>query len=81
MTTDHRIMVAIPVGPSGHGSAAPGSPAKNLAIAATIAALAPATAIGTIASHGSKPTRGTAMVPKIVTGATNGATAIFASNE
>jgi hypothetical protein len=74
-------MVAIPAGPSGHGKDAPGSPAKNLAIAATIPALAPATAIGTIASQGSSGTRGTAMVPRIVTGATNGATAIFVSNE
>lgn len=81
VTTDHRSMVAIPVRPSGQGSAAPGSPAKNRAMTATIPALAPAMAIGMAASQGTNGTIGTAMVPRIVTGGTNGAATTFVSSE
>ncbi len=63
-------MDTTPAGPSAHGSAAPGKCAKNLATPATTPAQEPAMAMGTDANHGKPADRGTARVPKIVTGAT-----------
>lgn len=71
-------MAATPTGPSAHGNAAPGKPAKNLATPATNPAQVPATAMGTTASQGRAVVRGTAIVPKIVTGATKGPAATLA---
>ncbi|GAA3279999.1 hypothetical protein AAU01_20940 [Paenarthrobacter aurescens] len=65
-------MDTIPGGPSAHGTAAPGRCAKNLANPATTPAQVPAIPMGTTASHGRVAAKGTARVPKIVTGATNG---------
>ena len=65
-------MAMTPAGPSAHGSAAPGKWAKNRAIPATAPAQTPATATGTTANHGKRVAIGTAMVPKMVTGAING---------
>ena len=78
MQAENDTMVAAPNGPSGHGRAAPGKAAKNLATAATPAEQPPATAMGTLAAHGASGTSGTAAVPRMVTGATRGAATMFA---
>ncbi|NQD88958.1 hypothetical protein HP499_14265, partial [Paenarthrobacter sp. CM16] len=52
VTTEESTMAATPTGPSAHGNAAPGKPAKNLATPATNPAQVPATAMGTTASQG-----------------------------
>ncbi|MDI2032961.1 hypothetical protein PJL15_00045 [Paenarthrobacter nitroguajacolicus] len=80
VTAEHTTMAAIPAGPSAHGSAAPGRPAKNLETPATAAAHPPATATGTTASQGANAVNGTAMVPRMVTGATKGPATTLAMN-
>lgn len=75
---ESTAMDTTPAGPSAHGMAAPGRWAKNRAMPATTAAQAPATAMGTAATPGKTATSGTARVPKIVTGATNGPAATLA---
>lgn len=77
---ENDAMVAAPNTPSGHGRAAPGRAAKNLATPATPAEKTPATAMGTAAIHGANGTTGTAAVPRMVTGATSGAATMFASS-
>lgn len=72
VTTEESTIAAIPTGPSAQARAAPGNPEKNRATPATIPAQVPATAMGTTASQGSAVARATAIVPKIVTGATKG---------
>jgi len=52
VTTEATDMAMMPAGPSAHGSAAPGNPAKNRAIPATPLALAPANPIGIAAAQG-----------------------------
>ena len=74
-------MVSSPGAPSGHGRAAPGSCAANLAVAATPALKVPATATKAVPAHGTSTTRGTAAVPSSVTGATNGEARTLASSE
>lgn len=74
-------MVSSPAAPSGHGSDAPGSCEVNLAVAATPALKVPATAIRAVAGQGAGITRGTAAVPRSVTGATKGEAITLASSE
>lgn len=70
--SERATMADTPAGPSAQGRAAPGKWAKNRATPATAPAHPPATATGTTASHGKTTASGTATVPKIVIGATNG---------
>ena len=79
-TADKATIDAIPTGPSAHGIAAPGNAAKNRAVPATIDALVPATATGAAASQGTAA-NGTAIVPRMVMGATSGPASTLAMSE
>src|SRR6478609_6112978 len=78
---ENNTMVSSPNTPSGQGGAAPGRPAVNRATAATPPAKKPATPIRTADSQGARGRSATAAVPRMVTGATSGATRTLASSE
>jgi hypothetical protein len=80
VSNDRAAMVRSPKTPSGQAREAPGSPAMNLAVPATPELKVPATEISTVAAQGTWETRGTAAVPRSVTGATSGEAMTFAAS-